>query len=483
MPQFSFGQTEAVLASLNRIASDKRVAFGARLKHLQRQGIASEGANPGRGRSATYNFNELMKMVLGVELLQTGFPPLLAAKLVSGSWSMLEYPIYSATLSDEEMDEWMEMPFGPTTREWLWVLNPEVLRDLSDVGLGEWDHMEAISPVPLEEVQFHIQTGASVGVFGESWRTLVLNGTAITKAVIQIVEGFGYATTAELRDDLRQSQSQVSRTAREFFEVMNGPADVDAANRDQAARQAEKALHDATTRSRFYPADKVAERHAKKAIEFMSPAMIARLQRGEFAGSDIADIRAQTEFLRAGLLAPIMKDGEIGFELTGIGKAATELVRDIEVPADAIAADRETVAKEIADQVQERVDALLAADPDYPEEEALKVAAHGGPIVPFDEAQRRKARYEKALAFRRREQAIELFEGLSDATKKALVEVTDAKEGETVAFPDEAVLRELVESGAVEVTGEGSTLALNFTETGRGVAKIARERKGDGDVY
>lgn len=483
MPQFTFGQVEAILASLNRIASDKRVAFGARLKHLQRQGIASEGANPGRGRSATYNFNELMKMVLGVELLQTGFPPQLAARLVTGSWSLLEYPIYTATLSDEEMDEWMEMPFGPTTREWLWVLNPEVLRDLSDGGLGEFDHMEAISPVPLEEVQFHISTGATVGIFGESWRTLVLNGTAITKAVIEAVEGFGYATTAELRDDLKESQGQMSRTAREFFDGMNGPADVDKANRDQAARQAEIALKDATTRGRFYPTAKVAERNAQRAIAFMSPAMIARLQQGLFEGGHIADIRAQTECLRTGILSPVVKDGELSFELTGIGKAAQKLVAEIEVPADAIEVDRAAAAKEIDDQIRARFDALLAADPNYPEDDALNVAAHGGPIVPFGEAQRRKGRFAKWLAVRQRERAIELYEGLSGPAKKALVDVTEREEGKEFEMPDEAALDELIEAGALLLDDAPESLAFHISEAGQRAAEIARERKGDGDVY
>lgn len=483
MPQFSFGQVEAVLASLNRIASDKRAAFSARLKHLQRQGIAGEGAQPGRGKVATYNFTELMKMVLGVELLQTGFPPQLAAKLVAGSWSLLEYPVYSATLSDEEMDEWMEMPFGPTTREWLWVLNPEVLRDLSDVGLGEFDHMEAISPVPLEEVQFHVSTGASAGIFGESWRTLVLNGTAITKAVIQAVEGFGYATAAELRDDLRKSQSILSRSAREFFEMMNGPADVDKENRDQAAKQAEKALQDATTRSRFYPTEKVAARQAQLAVNFMPNALIARLQQERFDGSAIADLRAQTEFLRSGILSPIMKDGGLSFELTGIGKAAKELVREMEVPADAIEADLAAAAKEIDDQVQARVDALFAADPDYPEDEALKVAAHGGPIVPFDEAERRRARYTKAMALRQREWAIELYESLSGAAKKALLEIVGRKEGDLAEFPDEAVITELVEAGVLTFDNALDSLAFKISDAGQRAAEIARERIGDGDVY
>ena len=76
--EFSFGQIDAVCADYNRIASDKRVAFMGRLKQLQKHDIIEKDRRPGKGKAGTYNFSDLMRFVIAVELMQSGLMPKMA---------------------------------------------------------------------------------------------------------------------------------------------------------------------------------------------------------------------------------------------------------------------------------------------------------------------------------------------------------------------------------------------------------------------
>lgn len=145
-----------------------------RLKQLQKHDIIEKVRRPGKGKAGTYSFSDLMRFVIAVELMQCGLMPKMAADLVTGSWDLLRYSVYSATHTREEMDEWMEMPHGPETSDWFWMLTPEALREISEEGLGKYDHMEAILAVPYEEVAERLRADREIGVFGESWRTIAL---------------------------------------------------------------------------------------------------------------------------------------------------------------------------------------------------------------------------------------------------------------------------------------------------------------------
>src|SRR5215218_3251978 len=139
----SFGQIEAVCAEFNRIASDKRVAFAGRLKQLQKHDIIDRTRRPGRGKAGTYTFSDLMKFVIAGELMQSGLMPQQVARLVSGSWDILRYSVYCGTLTDEQIEQWQEMPLGPGEEiaDWYWMLTPEALREMTEEGIGQYDHM------------------------------------------------------------------------------------------------------------------------------------------------------------------------------------------------------------------------------------------------------------------------------------------------------------------------------------------------------
>lgn len=65
---------EEVFAALHMIAPDKRGAFQARMRHLQRLGFPP-GTNTGRGRPAEYGFDQALLLALVFELNELGVSP------------------------------------------------------------------------------------------------------------------------------------------------------------------------------------------------------------------------------------------------------------------------------------------------------------------------------------------------------------------------------------------------------------------------
>jgi hypothetical protein len=221
--EFSFGQVEAVLAKLNRIADHKRVAFMSRLKHLQKNGCPRRD-RPGRGKAGTYSFSQLMQTAIAVDLLQSGLPPALAAQIVAGNFMAIRPTIYIATFTAAEVSEINEarvrdgLDERDAPEEWLWMISPEALRDMTEDGLGEFDHYEAIVPVPLVDARRQLETGVTVGVFGEGWRTLVIHGSNLTQAVMTAVAyHFRFASWEAMRNDLKE---EMDEDERRFTEVM-----------------------------------------------------------------------------------------------------------------------------------------------------------------------------------------------------------------------------------------------------------------------
>jgi hypothetical protein len=79
--RLSFAHVEQVLALAHEIRDDKRAAFAARLKHLQRLGFPP-GVNTGRGVAATYDIGHLFLLGLALELNQLGLTPERAADVL-----------------------------------------------------------------------------------------------------------------------------------------------------------------------------------------------------------------------------------------------------------------------------------------------------------------------------------------------------------------------------------------------------------------
>ena len=76
---------EDALARIYRVASDKRVAFRSRIKHFQRLRFPP-GTNTGKGKPASFTFNQFMKLTLAFELVQSGLAPSTASIVVAEWW-------------------------------------------------------------------------------------------------------------------------------------------------------------------------------------------------------------------------------------------------------------------------------------------------------------------------------------------------------------------------------------------------------------
>ena len=401
---FSFGQIEAICAALNRIASDKRVAFAGRLKQLQKQGLMEESRRPGRGKAGTYTFSDLMRFVVAVELIQAGLMPQMAARLVTGSWLGLRYSVYSATFTEEEMDEWQEMPLGPETRDYYWMLTPEALREMTEEGFGKYDHMDSILAVPVEEVADRLQSDVEIGVFGEGWRMIVLHGTKITKAVVGLLEGqYRYATREQMRADLQGELNYLMDAMEDspFLGVEEGVRSVF----DRVKNQTLEVMASDAMRPRYYPSAAALERQAKKMVAKLRPYQLSYLQREEFGDKDVADMKAMTELLMQGLIVPELGADDIAFRLTPLGQAVKELTKDALVGPDAIPEFRAAISDMMDERVQRRIDALLMSDPDNPEDdEALQRWAREGGRPPLSE-------------IKAKENARKFVQGMREATK------------------------------------------------------------------
>lgn len=211
--RLQYGQVEAILAFLNNIAEDKRVAFQGRLKHLQRLGFP-EGINTGKGKAATYTFGHLMQMVLALEFLQSGLTPQLAVDFVNRSWVVLVGSIHLAAKKPSEEDN-----------EWLWIIHPEALRPLS-TSENTPDTLHPIHFVMLKDLSTHLEFSPGFGLFRSRWRSLVINGTRLTRSVIMTVAfHFRYAEIKEIQADILEGYHD--RYMKYAYEVDEMADDVD----------------------------------------------------------------------------------------------------------------------------------------------------------------------------------------------------------------------------------------------------------------
>jgi hypothetical protein len=86
---WTFGELEAVLASVHGIDQTKRTAFQSRLKNFHRLGYPL-GFKAMKGKAATYTPLQIIDMALAVEMTQLGLPPERAVwVLVRNRWPIL----------------------------------------------------------------------------------------------------------------------------------------------------------------------------------------------------------------------------------------------------------------------------------------------------------------------------------------------------------------------------------------------------------
>jgi hypothetical protein len=266
--QFSFGQIEAVCADLNNIASDKRVAFMGRMKQLQKWGLTKTESRPGRGKAGTYGFADLMRFVIGIELIQAGMMPQRAARTVSGSWNLLRTSIYLCSFAPEDTIGHS----APPVRH-LWMLDIQALQPLTHRGVGEYDDMERINAVPIEEAAKELERGVSRDpeTFGEAWRTLVLNGHNLTQRVMKnIAFHFGWFTRQELRDDLQAEIDAHNEELRRFSETLKEMDELPQEKREEAARKLREMFNADYSTNPPTPRSVYVER-AKDMMRFLTP--------------------------------------------------------------------------------------------------------------------------------------------------------------------------------------------------------------------
>ncbi len=122
----SLGELEAALASLHDVAPDRRHAFQARIKHLQKLGFPP-GTNTGKGKRAAYDLEAIAKLVGAFELMQFGLMPTAAARLIETNWPFLKVSVASAL--HEMLLGYEDGMFG---LYWVWVFNPQALSDLTE---------------------------------------------------------------------------------------------------------------------------------------------------------------------------------------------------------------------------------------------------------------------------------------------------------------------------------------------------------------
>lgn len=202
--ELGYGQVEALLARLHRIADDKRVAFQGRLKHLQRLGFPRQ-TNTGKGRRVRHSYETLIQLVLALELTQFGLAPQRVVQLVNGGWANCRSVVGLITeqFALEEIDR----------SKFYLMVRPEALRELTDAGEGRYDYMDAIGISDEHQVLEHLRDeGASYPLLGETWRTAVINATSLVRAAIMLlVYDFRWATETDLIAEVNEWQAEQAR--------------------------------------------------------------------------------------------------------------------------------------------------------------------------------------------------------------------------------------------------------------------------------
>ena len=77
-----------VLRRLHSLGESQGPALEARLKHMQRLGFPRK-RGLGRGRRATYAFDEILKVATAFQLIETGMASALAVAMVANDWGLI----------------------------------------------------------------------------------------------------------------------------------------------------------------------------------------------------------------------------------------------------------------------------------------------------------------------------------------------------------------------------------------------------------
>lgn len=205
MTQFTFAQAEAVLTDLNRIAPDKRVAFSARLKNLQKQGLGREVSKPGKGKAATMTFAGLIQTAFAIEMIRLGLPPQRAAKISSEGWTKIMHSIVYAVYPQVALDRENEKRGTNLTSKWVWRVHYDALDDMAETPHRTENGFFRVNALRADEVQtiFEFESDQETVLRVPLRRALLVNGTMLVRAVFDLVTNrFNYATELQLLREL-----------------------------------------------------------------------------------------------------------------------------------------------------------------------------------------------------------------------------------------------------------------------------------------
>jgi hypothetical protein len=219
--EFSYGDVEATLARLNRIAPDKRVAFRARLKHLQRQGFPP-GVNTGTGKRATYSFSMLLMLAFATELTQAGMAPKRTVKTLTTSWSSVDASLLIAIAPPTFLAEFTR-PIEDNNL--IWILSPEALRELSEDGEGEYDYHESILVKSVQDLPEFLsdRDDSESPIVGELYRNLIIRIRPLMyRIMMHVTEVRPDLSGTAMWNDLMEVLSERGRELRKLIEEL-GP--------------------------------------------------------------------------------------------------------------------------------------------------------------------------------------------------------------------------------------------------------------------
>ncbi|MCC4252247.1 hypothetical protein LL251_07405 [Sphingobium naphthae] len=177
MVGLTYRDVEETLAAVHRIRPDKRIAFRARLKHLQREGWP-EGANTGTGKRFNYQLSSLMQMALAIELLQAGLSPRRAVAILKAGWQETAISLMAVRVAHPILAQWGELG-TQDLQEIFWCVHPEALQDLAKSSAGDEGADDIVMLRPGQLPPYFLSS-LEVAGFGGQNRALVIGLRALT---------------------------------------------------------------------------------------------------------------------------------------------------------------------------------------------------------------------------------------------------------------------------------------------------------------
>lgn len=175
-----FGELDAVVRILHGIAPDN-AALVPRFKYMQRMGFP-EGVNLGRGVRSVYGLEEVLKVLLAFELLETGATPSRVVRMVRTGWPALIPALAVGWLATHER--------GARPRRLMVCARPGAFRELGDGDDPYAPVAEPLRAVPMDRLVQWLEafdeampTTAAEVVGGDPPRRLVIDPMRLAGAL------------------------------------------------------------------------------------------------------------------------------------------------------------------------------------------------------------------------------------------------------------------------------------------------------------